>query len=315
MHMDADVLYSAFLVLLVRHAATAPINTGRLAHALFLNLIGQFDPLLSARLHDEPGYRPFTVSPIHGLPITGQHTLLQSGQTCYLRITLLDGGSLWHKLCCHFLESGPVLVQLGDSELQLIRILSTPDADPTGWVSSVNWQTLYTHPAKQSITMNFASPTAFSWGNRSFVLFPKPLLLWESVLHVWNRYAPACYRVERQGLRESLMRSVRVAKCSLHTNTLFFPGFCQKGFVGSCNYIIEAPDDFASLLTTLAAFAQYAGAGYKTAMGMGQVRATFDDQLRDVPVLYGGQFDETGKSLYEKGLGQVKYAPLAKWLV
>jgi len=111
------------------------------------------------------------------------------------------------------------------------------------------------------------------------------------------------------------MRSVRVAKCSLHTNTLFFPGFCQKGFVGSCNYIIEAPDDFASLLTTLAAFAQYAGAGYKTAMGMGQVRATFDDQLRDVPVLYGGQFDETGKSLYEKGLGQVKYAPLAKWLV
>ncbi len=37
--MDADVLYSAFLVLLVRHAATAPINTGRLAHALFLNLI------------------------------------------------------------------------------------------------------------------------------------------------------------------------------------------------------------------------------------------------------------------------------------
>lgn len=125
--MDADVLYSAFLVMLVRRAATAPINTGRLAHALFLNLISQFDPLLSARLHDEPGYRPFTVSPIHGLPIKGQHMFLQSGQTCYLRITLLDGGSLWHKLCCHFLESGPVLVQLGDSELQLIRILGFPD--------------------------------------------------------------------------------------------------------------------------------------------------------------------------------------------
>ncbi len=221
--------------------------------------------------------------------------LLQSGQTCYLRITLIDGGSLWHKLCRHFLESGPVLVQLGDSELQLIRILSSPDTDPTGWVSSVNWQMLYTHPTKQSITMNFATPTAFSWGNRSFVLFPEPFLLWESVSHVWNRYAPACYRIERQGLRKSLMSNVRVTKCSLHTSTLYFPGFSQKGFVGSCNYIIEAPDDFASLLTTLAAFAQYAGVGYKTAMGMGQVRATFEEQSRDVLVLYEEQIGITGK--------------------
>jgi hypothetical protein len=63
--------------------------------------------------------------------------------------------------------------------------------------------------------------------------------------------------------------------------------------VGACNYIIDAPCDFASLLTTLAAFAQYAGVGYKTAMGMGQVRATFDDQLRDVPILHGGQFSTT----------------------
>src|SRR5215467_13387665 len=91
MPMEAGVLYSAFLVMQVRHAATAPLNTCRLAHALFLNLIGQFDPSLSARLHNEPGYRPFTVSPIQGLPITGKHLVLHNAQTCHLRITLLDG--------------------------------------------------------------------------------------------------------------------------------------------------------------------------------------------------------------------------------
>jgi len=63
---------------------------------------------------------------------------------------------------------------------------------------------------------------------------------------------------------------------------LHFPNYTQKGFVGTCGYRIPARSDIAALLTTLAAFALYAGAGYKTTMGMGQVRATFDGRLKDV---------------------------------
>ena len=110
----------------------------------------------------------------------------------------------------------------------------------------------------------------------SFVIFPEPFLLWESLLHTWNRYSPVAYRFEREGFRTLLLNNIQVTKCSLRTKTLYFPNYTQKGFVGSCSYSIKAPDDDAALLTTLAAFAYYAGVGYKTTMGMGQVRVTFE---------------------------------------
>lgn len=130
--------------------------------------------------------------------------------------------------------------------------------------------------------MHFATATAFSWGGRRFVVFPEPYLLWGGLLHTWNRYAPSCYRFERQGMRSSLQSAVTVATCSLRTRTLQFLNFPQKGFVGLCSYRVRARSDIATLLTTLAAFALYAGAGYKTTMGMGQVRTTFDDRLNEV---------------------------------
>src|SRR5258708_13894502 len=59
-------LYSIVFELRGRYAATISGTTGPLAHALFLNLIKQFDPALSASLHHMPGPKPFTISPLPG---------------------------------------------------------------------------------------------------------------------------------------------------------------------------------------------------------------------------------------------------------
>ena len=235
--MENVSVHSVVLVFCPENDATIPTMMNNQTHAMVLNLVRQFNPGLSARLHDEPGYRPFTVSPLRGLAISGGHVILRRDRQCYVRLTIFDGGSLWHQLCTHHLEAGPVYVQLGNSVLQLTRILSTPDKDPTGWVRTTDWQTLFTHPAKQSLTLHFASPTAFSWGDRRFVLFPEPFLLWESLLHAWNRYTPGCYRVERQGLREFLLSNVMVTRCSLRTRTLHYPkgirGYLQLHHLGA----------------------------------------------------------------------------------
>jgi CRISPR-associated endoribonuclease Cas6 len=269
-------VHSVILVLQLEKDAVVPKTTNHQTHALVLNLVRQCNASLSARLHDEPGYRPYTVSPLRGLAVSGEHLLLRHDRPCYLRITLFDDMCIWHQLLTHFLESGPIYVQLGHVKLRLTRLLSTPDNDPTGWTSTTDWQMLSALPAKQSLTMHFVSPTAFSWGRRRFVIFPEPFLLWESLLHTWNRYSPIAYRFEREGFRTLLLNTIQVTKCSLRTKTLYFPNYTQKGFVGSCSYSFKAPDD-AALLTTLAAFAYYAGVGYKTTMGMGQVHVTFED--------------------------------------
>lgn len=262
--------------------ATIPLTNGHLTQALVLNLIRQFDPELSARLHDEPGYRPYTVSPLSGVARSAAGIALQREQRCRIRLTLLDGGTIWQKLCTHFVEAGPVSVRLRSCLLQLVRIVSSPEADPAGWVSATDWQTLFALPPAEEITMHFATATAFSWGGRRFVVFPEPYLLWGGLLQSWNRYATSCYRFARQEMRASLQSAVTVATCSLRTRTLHFTNFTQKGFVGACSYRVRASSDITALLTTLAAFALYAGVGSKTTMGMGQVRATFDDRLKDV---------------------------------
>jgi len=83
---------------------------------------------------------------------------------------------------------------------------------------------------------------------------------------------------------------------------LHYPKYTQKGFVGTCSYVVQGSNTFASLLTTLAAFAYYAGIGYKTTMGMGQVRVTFDDQVNDAVLLDGALLGAEGNTCVTSAL-------------
>jgi CRISPR-associated endoribonuclease Cas6 len=130
--------------------------------------------------------------------------------------------------------------------------------------------------------MQFASPTAFSLSARNFALFPEPIFVWDSLLRTWNLYAPAVLRIEKAPLREFVQQHVRVNDYTLHTVTLHYPKYTQKGFVGRCTYYVKDPmrvsdghkeeQSCARQLAVLAEFARYAGVGYKTTMGMGQAR-------------------------------------------
>jgi len=228
--MDATMLYSILLELMVRNEATVPAAMGHLVHALFLCLVKRFDMALAGRLHDEPGYRPFTVSSLLGVAQQGEQIALRPGQRCYLRVTLLDGGNLWHSLSSYVLGTRPVTVHLGSSELQLVRLFSTSDVDPLGRASTTDWQSLAAIRAARSITFSFLSPTAFHLGDREFLLFPEALPLWESLLRVWNRYAPTNYQMEKQAVRECVAKSTVVAECNGDMTTIpdFLGHLCRK---------------------------------------------------------------------------------------
>jgi CRISPR-associated endoribonuclease Cas6 len=174
----------------------------------------------------------------------------------------------------HALQTEVVQVHLGPVALRLTRLITSSSADPTGWADSTDWLTLAGLPVQRVITMQFTSPTAFNVGDRAFELFPKPSFIWESLRRVWNAYAPQHLRMDKQRLRMFLFEHVSVLDCDIATMMWSFPQYLQKGFVGTCTYQIQEEDEgIAANLTTLAAFARYAGIGYKTTMGMGQARA------------------------------------------
>jgi len=270
--MGLNYLYSIILELSPTTNATLPATTGHQAHALLLNLIQQVDPALATRLHNEENYRPFTVSPLCAGIQKDTKLFLRTGQAYTLRVTLLDGGSLWHCLSQRFLAEPNILLQLGEVTFTLSRVTSTPSTDTTGWAGYTDWQTLANAPAQRSITIQFDSPTAFSMGSRHFALFPEPTLLWDSLMRTWNHYAPECLHMDKQVAREFVKNNIVISDYDLHTTTLHFPKSIQKGFSGTCTYQLKTGDGYAPQITALATFSRYAGVGYKTTMGMGQAR-------------------------------------------
>jgi len=194
---------------------------------------------------------------------------------------LLDGGPLWQALSTCFLEGRLTTVTLGTAELTLRRLLSTPSVDPTGWAASTDWQALATTTASDYITIRFASPTAFSLGDRRFTLFAEPRLVWDSLMRSWNLYAPEVLRLDKVELGAFVVNQVVVEDYHLHTETRHFPTYRQKGFVGTCTYHVKAKDSYAPQVAALAEFARYSGIGYKTTMGMGQARGEVDRIQRE----------------------------------
>lgn len=278
MNMHGTRLYSVLLELQAQHKAHLPATMGHQIHAMFLQLVARADPALSVRLHDEPGYRPFTLSLLLGAAPCGNHVALSPEQIYHVRLTLLDGGNLWDYLSTLLLETGPLEMRLGEASFTITRLLSTSAADTTRWAARTSWEELVATPMRQSMTLSFASPTAFNISGKYFALFPEPPLVWESLVRSWNSYAPDPLKIEKQALQDLLRHKVTVTGCSLATHTLHYPKYTQKGFAGTCTYTIQEDGKRADQLACLAAFARFAGVGYKTTMGMGQVRMEETDE-------------------------------------
>jgi CRISPR-associated endoribonuclease Cas6 len=270
MNNREGILYSVLLELQAEHQASLPATTGHLVHAMFHHLLARIDPAQSRQLHQEGGRRPFTLSPLLGGLLKDNRVTLIEGTTYLIRITLLDGGYLWHCLSTLFLERGPCTVQLGEATLLLTRLISTTDA--TGWAGKTTWQELASLPHTREITLSFTSPTAFNTNEHSFVLVPEPRLVWGSLIRTWNCYAPTSLSLSRAVPGETLTNGITILSCDLSTRTMQYPKYSQKGFLGTCTYRLPEEEKHAAQLTCLAAFARFSGVGYKTTMGMGQVR-------------------------------------------
>lgn len=276
--MKKGTLYSLVLELRACDTATLPSTTGHLTHALFFDMIAQVEASLAERLHNEQDYKPFTVSALLDARIRDGQIYIQADSVYRLRLTLLDGGEIWEHLTRLILEKRQLVLRLGKASFLVERLLSTTGSEPGGWAAHHTWQELASSSPQRCFTLRFASPTAFSLGNRRFALFPEPLLVWDSLLRSWNRYAPELLHIEKTALREFVTSNITVADYALRTTTLHFPKFTQTGFLGTCTYLLKkehshSHDDQTLLsVAALARFAHYAGIGYKTTMGMGQAR-------------------------------------------
>ena len=264
------MLLSAVILLRAQETTVLPSHLAKAAHALFLSLVASADAEIGARLHDESGPRPFTVSDLMGLPRRGRNAFATPGLSCLLRFTSYDD-ALSSLLLEQVLPQLSADVELDNSPFSVEGVLLEEGAHP------LSGQTSYDELAEQCllsakrppsrVKLFFASPTTFRSQGKNVPL-PLPGLVFGSLAERWNAFSSiAIYPEVRQYAEECLA----IAQCHVQTRTVQVAGGKQVGFVGSCTYAALRHDPYwLRVMGLLAAFAFYAGVGYKTTMGLGQ---------------------------------------------
>lgn len=257
-----------------------PKTLGNAFYRYFLNLIreraGPQGWNLATYLHDTKGPKPFTTSPLQG-PFTaeGEQLRLQPDRTYWLRVTSLDAPL--SSIIDAIEANPPRTLQLHGMPFQVLGMSSQPGGH--AWACRQTVENLYaafrqpTAEKCSKVTLAFVSPTAFREKGRTTIL-PLPRLVFGSLLRRWNSYVPEAYHLN-PALLHTIDAMVDIDRYQLETHMLNYRRYqLQIGFVGKCTFAIrqDIASEFSKVLWLLAAYAFYAGVGYRTAMGMGQAR-------------------------------------------
>lgn len=286
-------LYSSVIRLLNLYPVTIPPPSGQHAHGAFFSIVEAVDPDLSAKLHEMKGKgtrKPFTVSPVMGLPRQGRPDFrsledfgnlkvhLREGWECWLRVTLLHE-DLFRTFLEYFLDSrGKEMpkIRLGDAHFAVSEILTTPGSHPwAGFTTLEALQQRLDEPAPASITLEFHSPTSFSLGAKDgrerYELIPYPRLVFGNLATAWKALSGEDLVAAVEKYAET---NLRLVVHRLERKPIRLQNHPQLGSVGRVEYPFIQPEDtpLARALNLLADLAFYTGVGRKTAQGMGQAR-------------------------------------------
>jgi CRISPR-associated endoribonuclease Cas6 len=287
MNSDQGTIYSLAVRLTPTRAATVRATLGHQAHAAFLRAVREADAALAEALH-APQFqmRPFTVSPLLGVRHAhdGQVTV-KPDEDYFLRFTVLYE-PIFQQFMARFLrgQARPIL-RLGRTLFLVREILATPESSP--WAGYTSFEQLYHQAQPESeVTLEFTSPTVFSFGRKAWgqktVPLPDPALVFRSLWKRWNTFTFPELTLPKD-LPEYVAESAVVKQYQIETKMQHFSRSPQVGFLGQVTYKLmgrgKEADRFRRQLSLLADFAFYSGVGYKTTQGMGQCRRITDKQM------------------------------------
>jgi CRISPR-associated endoribonuclease Cas6 len=251
-----------------------PTWWGQAAYTLFLRSVGGVDAALAEGLHADSGLHPFTVSSLMGrFP---QHRLSKE-ETYRIRFTTVrsDLAAVLERLVEDrgALGTGQI-VELDYLPFRIDGTALCPQQQP--WAGRGSYQELAaqyllrpTAPDGQ-ITFQFTSPTTFRSNGRDLPL-PLPELVFSSLLERWNLFAPLAFPPE---VRRFASDCLEIRRYRLRARTISLKDErLRTGMSGEVTFRTHNYDRYwMSLIHTLAEYAQYAGVGAGTALGLGQAR-------------------------------------------
>jgi CRISPR-associated endoribonuclease Cas6 len=268
---------------------------GRPAQAWFLQQVTCYNPALGARLHDQNGLKPYTVSTLlddRGHAIRAGRWL-EPGASCWLRFTSLEE-KLSELVLKKIIPNLPDRVRLYEMEFRLdgwtLERAQHPWASQSDYVNLV--QELSSDARLRQVRLEFASPTAFRVDQADLPL-PLPGSVFRSYWQKWNAFAPETLQIHEkwpafaaQCITVSELTGINSEQWRFAEGT----HGAATGFTGTVSFNLlprhqcldwrEQWVDSAPLMQTLTRFAFYCGTGHHTTVGLGQTRLLPGEQRR-----------------------------------
>jgi CRISPR-associated endoribonuclease Cas6 len=278
---DSGTIHSIAIQLSPTQLGLVRATVGHQAHAAFLRAVREADPALADVLHHPVlNQRPFSVSPLMGVdPAREGQVAVRPEETYTLRFTILLK-PIFQQFMNRFLRGDRPVLRLGRVLFLIKEILATPEGSPWAGYTSFG-QLMAGAETEPRISFKFWSPTAFSFGQRSWGrqvhVLPDARLVFSSLAKTWAAFAPPSLWLDPKAVESYTDENVVVQRLDgLETRMLNFGRYPQVGFVGRVTYqVMDGSEEAARwrrTLNALAGFAFYAGVGYKRTMGMGQCR-------------------------------------------
>lgn len=254
-----------------------PALAGELAHAAFYAIVQSVDPALAQQMHDAQARSAFALSPLHGYWRSpyDRKVKVNPGQPGLLRVCLFDD-RLSDVFYTHLLRTPLPTIRLGEVHLAVTHVYGAPGSHPwSGFMTLDELRELQAMPAQW--TVDFATPTAITWqaadnGAKRVEIFPQPRMAVAGLRTRWDRLTGEAWG---RAFEEWVERNVVVSDIA-RWQTEHFPFQKQRyrGGVGKLTYrVLDASHDGnVAHLNRLLQMAFFTGIGYKTTIGLGQVR-------------------------------------------
>jgi CRISPR-associated endoribonuclease Cas6 len=234
-------------------------------HAWFLDQVRQYNPELSAYLHDGESEKPFNISALAGqlLP-SGKQLQLQANQTYRWYVNAISQPVV--QFLSQWIRQLPPSVELRNAFLQIKQVdIAHP---PTTYTQLLN------PPINKysDISLSFVSPTSFRRKGHHFPL-PVPVNLFHSYLRRWNDFSGQ--PVEQNAFLEWIDENVIIHQHRLESMKVAAgKRGSVTGFTGAISCGLSksalAHTEFTRLFYALVQLAPYCGTGHKTTFGLGQ---------------------------------------------
>ncbi|OEF97146.1 CRISPR-associated endoribonuclease Cas6 [Desulfuribacillus alkaliarsenatis] len=233
-------------------------HAGTELHGLFFKALENADGELASELH-QMQYKPFIIGPLIG-KIQRRDGIAQ-----------IEEGNVYSFTLATLVEKLTVIVpDVLEYFQKTLLVIGSAGFTYLSAKEVTDKRTYYDFMAIRNqdsrINIEFTTPTCFRRSGRA-LLFPEPELVFGSLIEKWEYFSEIQLPILD-------LSQVNVTKYDLKTTLVQFNNYNMIGFSGKCTYTFakDSTEVTKWAINSLAQFATLSGVGYKTTMGMGQVK-------------------------------------------